>query len=199
MGTWLFFLFNGGGLRCCPFPAAWEKCSPLPQQTHQDRHCKHLFLCKGVQFSKNYVGQQFKLIGLTSHWHWCRGADMIYCRAELGGRKDGESNMVWCITDAWSRTSESIRCYNKGRYFSHPENSLCCHAETSLLVQKNLNRSLCLPKCYFHIKSHAQKFTVTFDSRLKAVSAAVWKTGDIYRNFQDACAASQCEYSLLKG
>lgn len=96
MGTWLFFLFNGGGLRCCPFPAAWEKCSPLPQQTHQDRHCKHSFLCKGVQFSKNYVGQQFKLIGLTSHWHWCRGADMIYCRAELGGRKDGESNMVWC-------------------------------------------------------------------------------------------------------
>lgn len=144
-GHLTIFLSSRGGLRCCPFPAACERCSPLPQQAQ--KHCDHLFLCKVVQFSKNYVGQQFKLIGLPSHWHWHRNTDMIYCRAELGGRKDGESSLVWWITGAWSRMRGSIRYYSKGRYSSHLENSLCCHAETSLLVQNNPNRSLCLPKC----------------------------------------------------
>lgn len=159
------------------------------------------FCAKLSSLAKNYVGQQFKVIGLPSHWHWHRNTDMIYCRAKLGGRKDGESSLVWWITATWSGMSGSIRYYSKGRYSSHPENSLFCYAETSVLVQNDPNRSLCLPKCWFHIKSHAQKFTITFDSRLqslKAVSAATWKTGDIYRNFQDAYAALQCEYKWWK-
>lgn len=58
------------------------------------------------------------------------------------------------------------------------------------------------PSAFLNVKSHAQKFTVIFDSRLKslkAVSSATWKTGDVYENFQDAHAALQCEYKLLKG
>lgn len=164
MGSWLFFLFHGGFLRCCPFPAACERCSPLPQQAHQDRHCLHLFLCKIIQFSQNCVGQQFNLIGLTSHCHWHRDTDMIYCRAELGGRKDGGSSLAWCTTGAWSRVSGSIRYYR-----ADTPHTLKSHSVVMQELHYWYKTIPTDPSAFLNvsfIKSHAQKFTIIFDCRL---------------------------------
>lgn len=208
----LFCLLNGGGLRCCLFPTAsfclsTGRRSPLPRQIQWERWGECSVLCNLGQFSKNYVRQQLQLIGLTLHWHWRGGGDMIYFAASWVGGRMEKYCMVWCISSVWLKTSRSIGYYSKRRYFAHPENLVCCHAAaetTTLLVLKwmwflwgknsQTSNSLCFPK--FYIKIDTWHITIIFVSSLKSfksVSADIWKAGDMYRSFQHAHASSQYE------